>query len=56
MMKYISAILFFSVAISVSKGNTREHIHTKDCNHGNGYYAKLGYGLQDGLNGGKNAS
>ena len=33
-----------------------EHIHTKDCNHSSGYYAKFGYGLQDGLNGGNNAS
>ena len=29
------------------------HYHTR-CNHSSGYYAKFGYGLQDGLNGGNN--
>ena len=35
---------------------TSIYIHTKDCNHSSGYYAKFGYGLQDGLNGGNNLS
>ena len=42
---FVTTILFliicFAIAISVSKGNAVEHIHTKDCNHGIGHYAKI---------------
>ena len=57
---FVTTILFLiivlSIALGVSKANASEHIHTKDCNHSIGYYTKFGYGLQDGLNGSKNAS
>lgn len=52
--KYLSAILFrvfvttilfliicFAIAISVSKGNAVEHIHTKDCNHRISHFANI---------------
>ena len=31
----------FCIAISVSKGNAVEHIHTKDCNHRISHFAKI---------------
>ena len=34
-------IICFAIAISVSKGNAVEHIHTKDCNHRISHFAKI---------------
>ena len=52
MKKYLMIISVIALPFT----SNAEHIHTKDCNHSSGYYAKFGYGLQDGLNGGNNAS
>ena len=52
MKKYLMIISVVALPFT----SNAEHIHTKDCNHSSGYYAKFGYGLQDGLNGGNNAS
>ena len=52
----IKKCLIIASVIALPFTSNAEHIHTKDCNHSRGYYAKLGYGLQDGLNGGSNAS
>ena len=42
---FVTTILFliicFAIAISVSKGNAVEHIHTKDCNHRISHFAKI---------------
>jgi len=52
----IKKCLIIASVIALPFTSNAEHIHTKDCNHSRGYYAKFGYGLQDGLNGGSNAS
>ena len=52
MKKYLMIISVIALPFT----SNAEHIHTKDCNHSSGYYAKFDYGLQDGLNGGNNAS
>ena len=45
---FVTTILFliicficFAIAISVTKGNAVEHIHTKDCNHRISHFAKI---------------
>ena len=42
---FVTTILFliicFAIAISVTKGNAVEHIHTKDWNHRISHFAKI---------------